>query len=79
MLIASQMLMLPQDALLAQGDSFWVFLFLCFALWGIFAAVAKTAEGHREHAATTDRKRCRHCQVEHPGFAAYCRNCGRRF
>ena len=64
---------------LANGESFWVFVGLCFALWGIFAAVAKTSEDHRDHAAATDRKRCRHCQVEHPGFAAFCRQCGRRF
>ena len=64
---------------LASGDAFWVLMGVCFALWGVFAMVAKTAEGHREHAAATDRKRCRHCSVEHPGFAAFCRHCGRRF
>jgi hypothetical protein len=77
MLIASQIssVCLP----LASGESFWVFMALCFALWGIFAAVAKTAEDGQNHAAATDRKRCRHCREEHPAFAAYCRQCGRRF
>lgn len=79
MIFASQITSLPVPLPIANGESFWVFMLLCFALWGIFAAVAKTAEGHRDHAAATDRKRCRQCQVEHPGFAAFCRHCGGRF
>ncbi len=64
---------------LANGEGFWVLIGLCFAVWGILAAIGKTAEGHRKHAATTDRKRCHSCRAEHPGFANFCRHCGRRF
>lgn len=64
---------------LAGGEGSWVFVGLGFALWGVFSLVARTAEGHRNHAAMTERKRCRHCQSDHPGIAAYCRQCGRRF
>lgn len=64
---------------LADSEGFWVFVGLGFALWGVFSLVARTAEGHRSHVAMTERKRCRHCQTDHPGFAGYCRQCGRRF
>lgn len=64
---------------LAEAEGFWVLVGLGFALWGVFSIVARTAEGHRGHLARADRKRCRHCQADHPGFAAYCRQCGRRF
>ena len=64
---------------LASGEGFWIFMLLCLSVWAVFAAIAKTAEDGRNHAAATDRKRCRHCREEHPGFAVFCRQCGRRF
>ena len=62
-----------------NAEGFWFVVVLCLMLWAIVSVVAKTAEDHRHHARSTDRKRCTHCRVEHPGFAVYCRQCGRRF
>ena len=64
---------------LADAEGFWLLVGLGFALWALFSIVARTAEGNRGHVAAAQRKRCRHCQADHPGVAAYCRNCGRRF
>ena len=64
---------------LADGEGFWVFMLMAFAIWALLSLVAKAADGSRRHTISTERKRCRHCQVEHPGFATYCRHCGRRF
>ena len=64
---------------LASGESFWLFMGLCLAIWAVIAAVGKTCEDSRGQSAAMQRKRCRHCQTEHPGFAAFCRHCGRRF
>ena len=83
----------PPPTLVASFDcSDRVFAAFCsFAMFGdpphgptlleitIIAAVGKTCEDSRGQSAAMQRKRCRHCQTEHPGFAAFCRHCGRRF
>lgn len=57
----------------------WAFIGLVIAAWYVVRGSYQSAEKTRRQLALTDRKRCAHCRAAHPGFAAYCRQCGGKF
>lgn len=54
---------------------------LLFALMILLAVIVlRRIFGVGEHGADRDRRRrrlCPHCALSHPGFARYCRRCGK--
>ena len=64
------------DARGGGPDVPWALLGGVFALWWLVGGTCKPA---KPRAGATAFKRCKGCQGEHPGFAAYCRHCGKKF
>jgi ribosomal protein L40E len=56
---------------------FGPFFILFVAAVLLFLLIA-TASQHRRYSAHTQNKLCRGCGAGHPGYAAFCRRCGRR-
>ena len=44
----------------------------------VVAVVIKTAKTNRGYMRETQQRLCRGCGVSHPGFADFCRRCGRK-
>ena len=58
----------------------WGLIGLGFAAWAVLGGAGKkNCKSKRPPAAASQFKRCGDCQIEHPHFAAYCRQCGRKF
>ena len=58
----------------------WTLIGLGFAAWAVLGGAGKkSCKSKRSPAATSEFKRCDACRVEHPRFAAYCRQCGHKF
>ena len=58
----------------------WTLIGLGFAAWAVLGSAGKkSGKSKRYYAAKSEFKRCDACRVEHPRFAAYCRQCGHKF
>jgi ribosomal protein L40E len=56
-------------------DSHW---FVVFGLIVVGVMLVRTAKISRQHTMETDQHVCKGCGTPHPGFAQFCRQCGRR-
>lgn len=70
---------LPAPLAFSDDGFSWAFVALVIAGWYVVRGGYRSAEKARRQLALTDRKRCVHCHAVHPGFAAYCRQCGGKF
>jgi ribosomal protein L40E len=61
-------------AQMVHSNVFVVFLVLAVLMFLIFT----TATQHRRYSAMTQQKLCRGCGAAHPGYASFCRRCGRK-
>ncbi|HEY7089838.1 MAG TPA: hypothetical protein VH518_17200 [Tepidisphaeraceae bacterium] len=52
--------------------------FIVFVAAVLLFLLIATASQHRRYSSQTQTKLCRGCGASHPGFAAFCRRCGRR-
>jgi ribosomal protein L40E len=52
--------------------------FLVVILGVVVFLLVTTASQHRRYSNMTQQKLCRGCGAAHPGYAAFCRRCGRR-
>jgi ribosomal protein L40E len=53
------------------------FVILVLLAVAVFLIVT-TATQHRRYSSMTQQKLCRGCGAAHPGYAAFCRRCGRK-
>ena len=52
--------------------------FVLIVITVLLFLVITTAAQHRRYSAQTQNKLCPGCGQGHPGFAAFCRRCGRK-
>ena len=60
----------------------WAVVGVAVGLWFLLSSLAGDgckAKQVRTIGPAGDRKRCGSCDAAHPGFASYCRKCGRKF
>ena len=75
--------LIPLDSMLTlarpNGPHIPAVAAVAIGAWALCGIAGKTAKSSRRHNAATELKRCAGCRGEHPGFAAFCRHCGRKF
>ena len=59
------------------GLDFPPFFIIFVAAVLLFLLIA-TASQHRRYSSQTQNKLCRGCGASHPGYAVFCRRCGRK-
>ena len=52
--------------------------FIIFVAAVLLFLLIATASQHRRYSSQTQNKLCRGCGASHPGYAAFCRRCGRK-
>ena len=57
----------------------WGMMGVGIVAWAILGGSSKSKRKGRGGLAADARKRCAGCEAEHPGFARYCKQCGRAF
>jgi ribosomal protein L40E len=53
-------------------------MFIIFVAAVLLFLLIATASQHRRYSSQTQQKLCRGCGASHPGFAVFCRRCGRK-
>ena len=68
------------QVVLAQAQIAFDFppFFIIFVAAVLLFLLIATASQHRRYSSQTQNKLCRGCGASHPGYAAFCRRCGRK-